>query len=126
MKYTRPFKILGIVGIVICLLLVLVMKKYNDGEDFANIFKYDTSNFSPEEPIKPEYYGPTYVSQDISDGSTLYQHPIVYPHQYYPKVPYYPRTGMSCNVGECGATSSCVDNVCVPNKTDKTVFDITF
>lgn len=58
-----------------------------------------------------------------SAGTGMYQHPLTYPNQLYPKVPWYPKTGSSCVPGECGAASTCYEGYCVPNKTDKTVFN---
>lgn len=72
------------------------------------------------------YYGPSGPSMGPSD-SNLYQMPLMYPKQLYPKVPWYPNYGKPCAEGECGATGTCVNGACAINKSsqqNKTVFNV--
>jgi hypothetical protein len=74
-------------------------------------------------PYVPAPPNPVACTGAQNAPSGMYQHPLTYPNQLYPKVPWYPKTGMACVPGECGATSTCYEGYCVPNKTDKTVFN---
>ena len=67
-------------------------------------------------------YGPT-MNNPGDTISNMYQHPLMYPYQYYPKNPWYPKAGMPCSEGECGATGQCDNGICKINKTSNTVFD---
>ncbi len=71
------------------------------------------------------YYGPEGTASNSDDpNSNLFQQPLMYPTQMYPKIPWAPKTGMSCVEGQCGATGSCVDGVCQQNPVTQTVFGI--
>ncbi len=71
------------------------------------------------------YYGP--MGPMGPNNSNLYQQPMMYPTQLYPKIPWYPNYGKPCQEGECGATGSCVNGSCTVNKgslQNKTVFNV--
>ena len=112
-------KILLLIIIAVAIILVYLMK-YKPGliDEYIN-----SENISPiQQQLHPGpqlyWYGPGQGTYDNINA------PLMYGTQMYPKVPWYPKTGQICTGPECGATSSCVNGVCVPNKTNKTVFDV--
>jgi hypothetical protein len=81
--------------------------------------------------LQQPYYGPqyntsqyTYIQNGFSEAqdSLLYSQPLVFTNQIYPKMPWYPKTGMPCGSG-CGATGTCSKNgVCMRRPSTGTVF----
>jgi hypothetical protein len=150
-KSTKSLKIISLIFIIICILLVFILKnrfeEYNGSgtgvsEGFYNFSNKleNLSNIAGGPQLHYDMYpgsvgsngsnnyqgsiyygpGPNYPDNTITD---LYQQPLMFSTQSYPKIPWYPKAGMSCSTDECGATATCIDKKCVPNSTDKTVLD---
>lgn len=115
-------KILLLIIIAVAIALVYLMKykpglidEYINSENIGSGFeKIVQQQLHPGPQLY--WYGP-------GQGSDI-NAPLMYGTQMYPKVPWYPKTGQICTGPECGATSSCVNGVCMPNKTNKTAFDV--
>ncbi len=60
---------------------------------------------------------------DTQITSNLYAQPLTFLNQIYPKVPWYPKSGMPCDSKDgCGAACSCSDKKCSMNIGSGTVF----
>ena len=77
-----------------------------------------SSQYPPQSPYPP------LVEQSMPRQSNLYQQPLSYANQLYPKVPWYPKEGSACYKNDCGATGTCVQGVCRNNNSPNTAFNV--
>lgn len=131
---------IGMLILVIVAIYILVMQ---NPENFSSMYAGQIENpyleplsyqLVPNQPNQPNQQNMNMnmnvpfmlnnYNQSNDPNSTLYQQPLLYPTEMYPKIPWYPKTGQPCVEGQCGATSTCSNNMCIPNSTMNTVMNV--
>jgi hypothetical protein len=130
------------VGILILIIVAIYVLMKHSSENFSSMYAGSIENpyleplsyqlvpnQSQMQSMPNQYnqmsplYGPIAVGP-ANTMANMYQQPLLYPSEMYPKIPFYPKTGYPCVEGQCGATSTCVNGFCAPNGTNNTVFNV--
>jgi len=126
--YQNFVKVILLVLCIVLVLLIVYSKNYEKFNSFPTHYpipfhhnmnpSYPPSSYPLSYPSYPSSYPPSsYSPHNNNNGiSNNNNAPLTYPIQLYPRIPWYPKSGLSCNsIQECGATSSCVNGTCIPN-----------